>query len=110
MKNRPKSRRSTARLYGTRTLGRARLARDALRQLAGRQQPGDRASRSRPADVKALRARAAQVAQAVEALGRLDALGDHLEPEAACQVRGRAHDRGVRVVVREVADEHAVDL
>jgi hypothetical protein len=43
-------------------------------------------------------------------LGRLDALGDGRDPEAAAEARDGAHDRPAIVPEREVANEALVDL
>ena len=66
--------------------------------------------RQRAAEQEPLRHVAFQGGEHVEHLGRLDALGDDLEPEMAREVDGRAHDRRVGRVVGHADDEGAVDL
>src|SRR3954454_22591785 len=70
-------------------------------ELVGRQRPGD---------VVPLRDGHAVLGDAVERLGVLDALGHGAEPEPAAEVDHALHDRGVRRVGQQVADERAVDL
>ena len=66
--------------------------------------------RSGPGDVVALREVDAELAQQLERLGVLDALGDGLQAEAARERDDRLDDVGAGRVRREVAHELDVDL
>ena len=71
---------------------------------------GDRGGRQRPREVVALAEAAARLGDERELLGGLDALGDDVHPEPGAERRDRAHDRARRAVLRQVAQERAVDL
>ena len=71
---------------------------------------GDRIHGGRPAQVVALREVDAELAQQLQGLGVLHALGHGLQAEAACQVDHRLHHVAARVVVGQVVDELDVDL
>src|SRR6185312_10429209 len=64
----------------------------------------------RPAEVKSLRRLTAELAQALELLLGLDALGDGVQPETAGDPDDGAHDRRIVRVGCHVANEGAVDL
>src|SRR5579872_7282948 len=75
------------------------------------QQRGGRSGILRARVKVALPALAAELAEVAELAGRLDALGDHLEPERVTERDRRADDRQVDLAVTAGAvDEATVDL
>src|SRR4051812_29969407 len=74
------------------------------------QQVAEVRGRQRRAEVEALVLIAAHRLERVELLERLDALGDHLEPQAVRERDDRLHDRRVVGARHQVLDEAAIDL
>src|SRR3954452_18027154 len=77
---------------------------------AGGQPPLELVRRNRAGDVVALGDRHSVLGDPVEGPGVLDALGDGAQPEPPAEVDDALHDRRVRRVGEQVADERAVDL
>ena len=84
-----------------------RLARDISRRTSQRQ---NSSASSGLGDVEALGLVASEVAEPVEGVAILDALGDDAEPEVLPELDRRSHDREVVDAVEHVRHERTVDL
>src|SRR5579862_8579220 len=76
----------------------------------GRQKLFERRRGERPAEQEALGRLAAERPQPLQLVGRLHALGDHLQADAAGQAGDGGHHRRVLGARPEAGDEAAIDL